>query len=170
MAWKEGRESLNQFVHRVREAALALPEPVSDDTMLDRFIQSLPPTVQDLAISVPGSFDEVSGRVAMISASTALETGRGRYRGERVRQLQEEGGQQKSSAARAEPGPQPIPLPTVEDRFASAMCYYCSQKGHIARYCEKKRRDRAEPAGSATAQGEGKGGGRRPGELRPRRN
>ena len=66
--WREGREGLNQFAHRVRAAALALAEPVSDDTMLDRFIQSLPPNLQDLAISVSGSFDEVTGRVAVMSA------------------------------------------------------------------------------------------------------
>lgn len=77
--WKEGSEGHNQFSHRVRETALALPELGSDDTFLDRFIQSLSPAIQYLAVSVSGSFDKVSGRVAMMSASAVFETGRGDF-------------------------------------------------------------------------------------------
>lgn len=89
MTWREGKERLNNFAHRVRAAALALLEPVSDDTLLDRFIHSLPSGLRELAIPVPGSFDEVARRVTMMSASMAAEARKGRYRGERVRKIEE---------------------------------------------------------------------------------
>lgn len=152
----------------MRGAALALAELVTGDTMLDRFIQSLPPAIHDLAVYVPGSFDEVSGRVAMMSASAVFGTGRGRYRGERVRKLHEKAIQQKNSPARFDLAPQSIFSHAGDDLFMSATWYYCVGKGHIARHCEKKSLDRAEPVRSP--QGDGKVGGKRSGGLPPRRN
>ena len=105
--------------------------------MLDRFIQSLPPNLQYLVISVPGSFEGVTGGVAMMSASNTTDGGRSRYRGERVRHSQERPRQEADHASRNTPTAHHEPLPTVDDRFLSATCYYCSEKGHIARHCAK---------------------------------
>lgn len=161
MTWREGKESLKYFAHRVRAAVMALPEPVSDDTLLDRFIQSLPASFQGLAISVASSIDDVTGRVAKMSASMAAEAGKGMYRGERVSQMDEGLGWGEELVARVDPTLSQTPTPSFADeRFISDTCYHCNTKAHIARYCPKKMNDRSDPA--RKPQGEEMGAGRTP--------
>lgn len=112
---------------------------------MDQFLYSLPSTLQYLSISVPGSFDEVAAWVSMMSACTDAEVGRGRYRSERVKQMDEGVRKGEELVARANPTARQTPPRTSPDaRFTSATCYYCSEKRHIAHYCARKRKD--EPA------------------------
>ena len=41
MTWDESREGVTQFAQRLRTAAVALPETVPDERLLDRFTHSL---------------------------------------------------------------------------------------------------------------------------------
>ena len=84
ISWREGREIVEEFAIRVRASALALPAHVSDDAMLDRLIQSLPSGLKNLALVIPGSFDEVTARVSMLSGSRQKDTFCPRNAGERV--------------------------------------------------------------------------------------
>lgn len=104
-----------------------------------------------------------------MSASMNTEAGRGKYRGERVRQMEEGVLRTEEPAARTESAArQTLTAPQTDERFTTATCYYCSEKGHIARYCPKKRKDRGDAA--RRPQGEDGRGGRGKDVPPPRNN
>lgn len=58
MQWNKGKEEISQFAHHLRATAVALPERISDQKLLDRFTQSLSERLRILALAVLGTFDE----------------------------------------------------------------------------------------------------------------
>ena len=89
ISWQEGKETVNEFASRVRASALMLTNTISDEIMLDRFVQSLPANMRNLALSIPGTFDEVTSRVSMMPLARASEINRTPFRHERVKQSSE---------------------------------------------------------------------------------
>ena len=81
MEWDEGTESISQLAHRLRAAAVALPERVSEERIIDLFTQSLSGRLRDHALAVRGRFDEVASRVSMMHHEPRVEspTGVGAY-------------------------------------------------------------------------------------------
>lgn len=136
ISWHESKELVSEFAGRVRAAALMLPEAVPDEIMVDRFVQSLPTNMQNLALSIPGTFDEVTARILMMSLTRTSEGSRTRFRNERVLQASEgplDGGHVAAAPinARAEGG-------QGADWTETAKCYRCGLTGHIASSCPEK--------------------------------
>ena len=86
IAWRETKETISEFAGCVRTAALMLPITIPDEIMLDRFVQSLPANMRNLALSIPSTFDEVTGRICMMALTRTAERIRTRFRHERVQQ------------------------------------------------------------------------------------
>ena len=142
MEWEEGRETIGQFAQRLRTAAVALPDAVSDERLLDRFTQSPSGRLRDHALAVQGTFDEVASRVAMMGPKRAVSGRESRFRSERVAVLT---GGNAMEHDKSPQGLSPALSPSAtEGRFATATCYYCGIKGHLARSCEKKHRDKSQ--------------------------
>lgn len=163
--WNEKRESIAQYSTRLRNMAMNLPDEISDDMMTNMFIQGLPNKLRMTSLTVQGSFDEVVSRISLI----ANEMGRER---EAVRAVAEYPGKDEKptkpgSSAR---GLAPITSPSITDRRdptsgvprplnpLDLVCFYCKEKGHIIRYCEKrleaeKKRLEAERKAKEQAQG-----------------
>ena len=80
-----------------------------------------------------------------------------RARPERVRAIDSSGSREKQVISTAPDAAATPPSTLAEDRFLSATCYYCGLKGHLARSCEKKRRDRAQRGLGSSGEGAGEG-------------
>lgn len=77
-----------------------------------------------------------------MSASMAAEAGKGKYRGDRVRQMDKGVGLSQELVALVDPTAPPTPTPSSADEmFTKATCYYCNERGHIVRYGPKKGKD-----------------------------
>lgn len=150
MKWNEKKESVAHYAERLRSAAMALPTPVDNDVLLNRFKAGLPQKLQDQAVLVMGDFDTV------VSSISRLSTAQQSFHREQVREVIESagGGPSQSSG-------------NAGNRFAHVKCHYCSQLGHIARYCDKKKAaDKANEGNARPAhraeQGNGAGGANPP--------
>ena len=116
---------------------MALPERVSDVRLLDRFIRSLSGRLRDHALAIHGTFDEVVSRVSMMASTKWNGIGESRFRAELVRAIEDGECRKGGTQAKSTESPT-VQLPaTADERFASATCYYCGLKGHLARSCEK---------------------------------
>ena len=142
LRWRDGKETVNEFATRVRSAALALPERISDEVLVDRFVQSLPSNMRNLALSISGSFDEVTARVSMMSLVRPPDMTKTRFRSERVQHAAESAGDDDTEAIAQVPGSPLTGAPYM--RFENAQCYHCGKRGHIARGCPEKAKARQE--------------------------
>lgn len=148
MTWNERKESVAEYAERLRAASLALPTPIANDVLLNRFKAGLPQKLQDHAILVAGDFDEV------VSAVSELSSAQQNTSKEPVRKVREE-----VAAIKTPCNPVLGQTDTMGDqrnRYASYTCHYCQKVGHISRFCNKKKADRAKE--DAAKQGEEKGG------------
>ena len=136
MSWRESKECIEEFAICVRASALALPAQVSDDAMLDRFIQTLPSGIKNPALAIPGSFDEVTARVSMMTGPRRRDAFPSRNTGERVNETcdgKDIPGHEQTALVRDEDR-----RTHDEDRFANVICYRCGKKGHMAGACPTK--------------------------------
>ena len=136
ISWQEGKEAVGNFAGRVRASALMLPNTGSDEIMLDRFVQSLPAHLRNLALLIPGTFDEVTARISMMALTRASESDRTRFRQERILQTSE-GSADGDRRAVAPNGEQTRGGPSG-DWIETAKCYRCGVKGHLAADCPEK--------------------------------
>lgn len=60
--WSETKETVGQFAGRMLTADLMLRKPMPKEIMLERFVRSLPAHMGNLALSIPGTYDEVTAR------------------------------------------------------------------------------------------------------------
>ena len=153
MSWREGKESIEEFAIRVRASALALPAKVSDDAMLDRFIQALPSGMKNLALAIPGSFDEVRARVSMMTGPRRRDAFLSWNTGERVNETCEGEyipGHEQTVVVRDEDR-----RTHDEDRFANVICYRCGKKGHMAGACPTKGKKPQSPKMDGSRKGAG---------------
>lgn len=65
LSWRDGKETASELAARVWSAALAFSGKSSDGDLLDCFVQSLPPNMLNLALSISRPFDEVTAGVTM---------------------------------------------------------------------------------------------------------
>eukprot|EP00171_Calliarthron_tuberculosum_P021211 IDg21211t1 len=142
MKYHERKETVQAYANRLRSSALNLPEEISSDMLVSRFVQGLPNRLRLAALSVQGSFDEVVSRVSLISAEFRMER-------EVFKEISELPAPTTTEA--------PHRLIGVIDRPRERVCYFCRKSGHISRYCperlerEKKRsemkgKDLGQPA------------------------
>lgn len=138
MAWEERKEQLSAFAHHLRVAALALPEAVSDERLIDSFTQSLHGCLRNHALPAYSPFDEFVGGVAMM-LQTAIGEGRNRKRYERGREVAE-GSRPETRVAQAADN---VPAAGIEegtrkDWQNTALCFRCGKRGHIADQCPQR--------------------------------
>ncbi len=94
-----------------------------------------PIRMKDQAHLISGSFDVVVSKLGCLS--TALQNK------EHVREISESSTDRSSNGGGA--------VASDSGQFAHVTCHYCSEKGHIARFCAKKKADReANRPGNAT--------------------
>ncbi len=153
MKWNERRESFVIFAHRLRSAALALPGGVKEDVLLNRLKAGLPPRLRDQANLISGSFDVAASRLSRLSTAAQV-------RGEQVREVLE-GTVKKGNDSSG-------PSLGREEQFSHVTCYFCGEKGHIARHCEAKKAARQEARPAASLAGEGLGGSPPPAGSAPK--
>ena len=123
--------------------------------------------LRDHALAVQGTFDDVTSRVAMMSGTKGSTQREIKFRSERIRAIVD--GERPSSEGQVTSDTRNAPslLPSTDERFENALCYYCGVKGHIARDCAKKKRDKSSNSGRGTGEG-GKEG--KAAILPPKRN
>lgn len=102
-----------------------------------------------------GSFDEVVIRVSSLSTAQAVRT-------ESVREVREHSRSSEGAVSTGNAQGQDV-SPTADNRFAHVRCHYCQKLGHISRFCDKKKSDKA-------ASGEGSGDQRGFAGLGPKGN
>ena len=90
----------------------------------------------NLALSIPGTFDEVMARISMMALTRASESGRKRFRQDRVLHTLEESADGDRRAATPD-GEQTRGGPSG-DWIETAQCYRCGIKGQLAAYCPEK--------------------------------
>lgn len=135
---------------------MALPSPITNDVLLNRFKAGLPQKLQDQAVLVTGDFDTV------ISSVSRLSTAQKSSSREPVREIGEGSGYSNRK---------PPASDSTDNRFAHVKCHYCQKLGHIARFCSKKLADKAKEEGGETAAEGGAGQGEaNGGENPPRKN
>ncbi len=121
MRWNERRESFATFAQRLRSASLALPGGVCEEVLLNRLKAGVPTRLKDQAHLISEDFDVVVSKLSRLSSAAQTR--------EAVREVKED----------APPGPAPTSPRQILGQFAHSTCHYCGLKGHISRYCEKKK-------------------------------
>ena len=127
LKWNERKESVATYAERLHSDSIALPTATTTDVLLNLFKSGLPQKWQDQAVLVTGDFDTV------VSSVSRLSTAQQASAREPVREI---GESSTSAGIRV----QPTTSSAADDRFAHVKCYYCQRLGHIARFCEKRRR------------------------------
>jgi hypothetical protein len=112
-SWKERTESIEQYGARLATAAMALPEHVSDEALVHRFVEGLPQRLKVQALLISGDYDEVVAKTSLVQKASQ----RAVIGPEMIREVNE------SCDSRPR-----IP-------FSERTCFRCNQKGHIARFC-----------------------------------
>ena len=152
IAWRETKETINEFAGRVRTAALMLRSTIPDEIMLDRFVQSLPANMRGLALSIPGTFDEVTARICMMALTRTAESIRTRFWHERVQQTSDRPTDGESGAAS---NGEQVRSGLSANWIETAKCYRCGRKGHLAADCPENRSElgagRCHPRGRGRA-------------------
>lgn len=147
MKWNERKEAFSAFAQRLRSAALALPGGINEDVLLNRLKAGLPTRLKDQANLITGSFDVVVSKLGVLSTAAQNR--------EFVREVAEVPVQKPSNYSGN----------GSYNRFAHVICHYCSQRGHIARFCPKRKADEAAGNGQG-----GRGSDARAAPSFPRRN
>jgi hypothetical protein len=129
-SWKEKTESIEQYGARLATAAMTLPEGVSDEALIYRFIDGLPHRLKVQALLVRGNYDEIVATTSLVSKASQRSV----QGPELVREVSE---------VREERQPyQGLP-------FSERTCFECNKKGHIARMCPNMRKDDAKSSSLA---------------------
>jgi hypothetical protein len=132
-SWKEKPESIEQYGARLATAAMTLPEGVSDEALIHRFIDGLPQRLKVQALLIRGGYDEIVATTSPVS-----KAGQRPAQGpELVREIAEPRREFQSYQG----------LP-----FSERTCFECNEKGHIARLCPKKGKDLRGAASSSQNQ------------------
>jgi Retrotransposon gag protein/Zinc knuckle len=136
-SWKEKTESIEQYGARLATAAMTLPEGVSDEALIYRFIDGLPHRLKVQALLVRGNYDEIVATTSLVSKASQRSV----QGAELVRKVSEvrEGRQSYQGLA-----------------FTERTCFECNKKGHIARMCPNLRKDDANSSSSGMAEKEQK--------------
>jgi hypothetical protein len=129
-SWKEKTESIEQYGARLATAAMTLPEGVSDEALIYRFIDGLPHRLKVQALLVRGNYDEIVATTALVSKASQ-RSGQGP---EMVREISDVTEEHQPYRG----------LP-----FSERTCFECNKKGHIARMCPNMRKDDATSSSSA---------------------
>jgi hypothetical protein len=139
--WKEKTESIEQYGARLATAAMTLPEDVSEEALLHRFIDGLPQRLKVQALLISGGFDEIVAKTALVSKASQRPV----QSSELVREISERQGRYQS-------------LPISE-----RTCFQCNQKGHIARLCPNSKNEKENAGnGDRKEQKQINGGGAQP--------
>jgi Retrotransposon gag protein/Zinc knuckle len=129
-SWKEKTESIEQYGARLATAAMTLPEGVSDEALIHRFIDGLPQRLKVQALLIRGGYDEIVATTSLVSKANQRPT----QGPELIREVLEV----------REERPLYRGLP-----FSERTCFECNKKGHIARMCPNQRKNDASFTGSA---------------------
>ena len=129
LRWNEKRESFYAFAQKLRSAALALPNGMTEEIMLNRLKAGIPTRLRDQAQLITGSFDEVVSRLSRVSGAQLSR--------ESVREISEEKTNNTS-----------IMDLEKKERYANYLCHSCGERGHISRYCHKNKKLMGKVGGS----------------------
>ncbi len=133
-SWKERTESIEQYGACLRTQALTLPDSVSEEALVHRFIEGFPQRVRQQALLISCGYDRIVARTALVSEA-------GSKKPEPVRRMKREGdrhGRESSGAPRDSPGAVPGGDSRPEEEgHRDRVCYPCRKLGHISRYCSQ---------------------------------
>lgn len=117
MKLNEKRESFPAYETRLRSAALAIPNGIPEDVLMNRLKAGIPLRLREQAHLVTGTYDEVATRLGRLSTAQVIR--------ETVQEMSED---------------TPRSVLGVEDnRYATYLCHFCGNRRHIARDCVKKK-------------------------------
>jgi hypothetical protein len=70
--WKEKTNSIEQYGARMATAAMALPEHVSEEALVHRFVEVLPQRLKVQALLISGEYDEVVSKTSLVQKASQI--------------------------------------------------------------------------------------------------
>jgi Zinc knuckle/Retrotransposon gag protein len=149
--WKERHESVEQFGARLQAMAIAMPEKISDDALVHRFIEGIPSRLRVQALLVHGNFDEVVAKTSLVAkASTIQKSSSHSDPVFAVQEPEKKFGTSTTGGSGTRNGGNQI---QVNHSYRDRVCFTCQELGHISRNCPKKNRNLGDSGASGNGQG-----------------